>query len=56
MKIDGDDGFTFRTEDIERVKKLHDAAASPEEIAIKLKMRVWYVNEIISLIRKSRGY
>lgn len=53
MKIDGD-GFTFRTEDIERVKKLYDAAASPEEIANTLRMPVWYAKEIISLIRQSR--
>ena len=48
--------FTYRTEDIERVKKLHDAAAWPDEIADSLRMPLWYVKEIISLIKQSRGY
>ena len=50
------DEFTFKTEDIERVKKLYDAAAWPDEIANTLRMPLWYVKEIISLIKQSRGY
>lgn len=49
-----ENAFTFRTEDIDRVRKLYDAAASPEEIANIIKWPLWYINEIISLIRQSR--
>lgn len=46
--------FVYSTEEIERVRKLYDSAAGPEEIANILKSPVWYVNEIISIIRQSR--